>query len=145
MNKYFNTITAAFILLVAGIVYILAKPKTRVPNYEPLKVQQATNFTKADNTVLIKVDAFTTLLQQAYKGIVVQNNSNNIIATLNNAGTVAKDFYNGNAALLSLNSKEKTFEIKNTENSLVATFTKKNGGVEVPTDVITAAMNKVYK
>ncbi len=98
------------------------------------------------NTVV--VDTFIQLVQKAYPSFAtISKQHNNVQVSIQGAGALTQDFYNGNDNLLKLKIDDYGFEIKYNPNtkSIIANFKLENNGVTVPNDVLLRLASKTYK
>jgi hypothetical protein len=132
-------------LLLAGALYFLFKIK-KTYNAEMVETKTQANFEKT-NVNIMKVDTFVMLVNKAYgANASVSKADGRLQVSMTNANQVTKDFFNGNDALLKCKMDENDFEIKYSESpkSMHAEFKIKDGGVNVPNDVLIKMIDKTY-
>lgn len=137
MNKSIPIITISIGVIIAISVYLFAKTQMNqpIPTNEVAIISQ--DFT-ASHYNIMHVDTFISLVNKVYQQNVTQEKKGDqLIITIANQENIAKDFYNGNSALLStFDLNDYGFEIKHDNQSTIAIFTIKDGGISVPNDVI---------
>jgi hypothetical protein len=146
MKKNLSSILfIAIAIVVAGIMYFIFTKQKTISN-EKIDVKTSTNFEKT-NANLVKVDTFEMLVHKAYGAMaIVSKADGNLQVNMTEANQITKDFFNGNDALLKCKMDENDFEIKYSESpkSMNARFKIKDGGVNVPNDVMIKMMDKIY-
>lgn len=137
MNKSIPIITISIGIIIAISVYLFAKTQMNQPiPIDDVRISDQ-EFT-ASHYNIMHVDTFISLVNKAYQPNVTQEKKGDqLIITIANQENIAKDFYNGNNALLStFDLSDYGFEIKHENQSTKAIFTIKDGGISVPNDVL---------
>jgi len=97
----------------------------------------------------MKTDTFVALVQAAYGQLATTGiTGNTLVVDMPDANELAKDFFNGNDALLRFGMSDHGFEIRYNpeQKSLKASFRiSEQGGVNVPNDVLIKLMDKTAR
>ncbi|HTO14511.1 MAG TPA: hypothetical protein VLZ83_02020 [Edaphocola sp.] len=145
-----KALNTKLILLILSLIisfgaYFLVKK-----NQESLEAEKETFTVKSDefgpeHSNLMKVDTFIKLVSKAYHPNVTTGFGNNLFTIeIKNANQTAKDFINGNEALLKSKIQNEHFEIAYDKfnNNITGLFKMKDSVITVPNDVL---IQLVYK
>jgi hypothetical protein len=144
--KHYKVILPLVAIGLCVLAYVLLGSSADSAKYEDTPQKTGVSDLSSINIVEMKKDSFVTLMARAY-GTLVDIQIVGSVVQLNtiSANQMSVDIFNGATGLLGEHAEHGfTINYNNSTNATNATFTIKAGMVQVPTDVLFAAMKKLY-
>jgi purine-nucleoside phosphorylase len=124
--------------------FLFLQNKSKYAEAKPEQQKTTTAFTD-DHCNTMPVDTFVHLVTKAYGSLAqIKKETNELSIEIKNANLIAKDFFNGNDALLKENNKNFSIQYNATAKETSASFTIKNNAVVVPNDVLIKISDKIF-